>query len=306
MISVRLLAEGDLEEARRIFRVAFGTFIGVPKPEEFARDRDYFVRQRYDPSCALAAEVDGSLVGSNLATAWGAFGFFGPLSVRPDLWDRGVAKALIGPTLDLLAARGVREFGLYTFPQSAKHLALYQKFGFWARYLTAVLSRPAEPGGDLNGVLYSTLDAESRLRALSDCRALCDSIHPGLDPTFEIDMEQRLALGDTVLLYGDRLDGFAVCHCGEGTEAGADRCWIKFAAAKHDETKLNRLLDACAALAASKGLARLAAGVNMARREAYGAMLNLGFRTELQGIAMHRPDEAFYNRPGVFVLDDWR
>ncbi len=67
-----------------------------------------------------------------------------------------------------------------------------------------------------------------------------------------------------------------------------------------------RLLDACEDLAAARGLARLVAGVNTARREAYRALLARGFRTELQGLAMDRPDEAAYNRPSVYAIDDWR
>jgi hypothetical protein len=35
-------------------------------------------------------------------------------------------------------------------------------------------------------------------------------------------------------------------------------------------------------------------------------MLASGFRTDVQGLAMDRPDEAGYNRPGVYIIDDWR
>ena len=56
----------------------------------------------------------------------------------------------------------------------------------------------------------------------------------------------------------------------------------------------------------ARGLGRLEAGVNTARREAYQRMLARGFRTVVQGVAMHRPDEAGYNRPDVFLMDDWR
>jgi hypothetical protein len=66
------------------------------------------------------------------------------------------------------------------------------------------------------------------------------------------------------------------------------------------------LLAACEALAAERGASRLVAGVNTARREAYRAMLAHGFRTDVQGLAMDRPDEASYNRPGVYIIDDWR
>lgn len=51
---------------------------------------------------------------------------------------------------------------------------------------------------------------------------------------------------------------------------------------------------------------RLLAGVNLARREAHRHLLARGFRTEVQEVAMHRPDEPGYSRPGVFVVDDWR
>jgi hypothetical protein len=48
------------------------------------------------------------------------------------------------------------------------------------------------------------------------------------------------------------------------------------------------------------------AGVNLARRQAYRAMLEQGFRSQIQGVAMHRPDSPAYNRPDVYILDDWR
>jgi len=46
--------------------------------------------------------------------------------------------------------------------------------------------------------------------------------------------------------------------------------------------------------------------VNTARQEAYETLLQSGFRTDVLGIAMHRPNEAGYSRPGVYMLDDWR
>jgi hypothetical protein len=35
-------------------------------------------------------------------------------------------------------------------------------------------------------------------------------------------------------------------------------------------------------------------------------MLARGFRTGVQGVAMHKPDEPGYSRPDVSALDDWR
>jgi len=66
------------------------------------------------------------------------------------------------------------------------------------------------------------------------------------------------------------------------------------------------LLDACEALAAAEGMSRLVAGVNTARIEAYQTMLAHGFRTDFQGVGMHKPNEPGYNRPGIYLIDDWR
>ena len=48
------------------------------------------------------------------------------------------------------------------------------------------------------------------------------------------------------------------------------------------------------------------AGVNLARDEAYRRMKALGFRTAIQGVAMHRDNQPGFCRPGVYILDDWR
>jgi hypothetical protein len=83
-VSIRAMHRTDLEEARKIFRLAFGTFLGVPEPENFWADREYvFTRWQADPEAALVAEVNGRLAGSNFVTNWGSFGFFGPLTILP-------------------------------------------------------------------------------------------------------------------------------------------------------------------------------------------------------------------------------
>jgi hypothetical protein len=66
------------------------------------------------------------------------------------------------------------------------------------------------------------------------------------------------------------------------------------------------LLDACGDLAVGSGMGNLVAGVNLGREEAYRAMLERGFKTQIQGVTMHRPNEPGYSRPGLYILDDWR
>jgi predicted N-acetyltransferase YhbS len=138
-IQVRRLQEGDLDTADQVMRVAFGTYLGLPEPATFMGDAR-FVRTRWrtDPSAAFAAERAGEIVGSNFATRWGTVGFFGPLTIRPDLWDRGIGQRLMEPVMDCFARWETTHRGLFTFAHSQKHLALYQRFGFWPRFLTAV------------------------------------------------------------------------------------------------------------------------------------------------------------------------
>jgi GNAT superfamily N-acetyltransferase len=103
------MRESDLPPASRILRLAFGTFIGAPDPENFRADRDYVTtRFRANPDAALAAEAEGTVAGSNFATRWGSFAFFGPLTVHPERWNQGVAQALLTATMDLFATWNVR------------------------------------------------------------------------------------------------------------------------------------------------------------------------------------------------------
>jgi hypothetical protein len=72
------------------------------------------------------------------------------------------------------------------------------------------------------------------------------------------------------------------------------------------EHDFDRLLKVCEEMAVAQQVSRLRAGVNTARHEAYRQMLSHGFRTDMQGVVMSRPNEPGYNRAGVYLLDDWR
>ena len=151
-ITVRPLEESNLPAADKIMRLAFGTFIGLPDPMTFMGDANYVgTRFDADPARAFAAEVNDELVGSNFATNWGSVGFFGPLTIRPDFWDRGIGKRLMEPVMQLFDKWGTKHAGLFTFPHSQKHVGLYQRFGFWPRFLTAMMAKPVERTARTNG-----------------------------------------------------------------------------------------------------------------------------------------------------------
>src|SRR5579863_9935843 len=77
-IKVGPLKQSELGEADRIVRLAFGTLLGLPNPLDFMGDRNFMSpRWRSGHVKVIAAREGGRLIGSNVATQWGSFGFFG-------------------------------------------------------------------------------------------------------------------------------------------------------------------------------------------------------------------------------------
>jgi predicted N-acetyltransferase YhbS len=311
-VAIRPMTEADRSAAKRICHAAFGTFLGAPDPENFWMDRDYvYGRFGAEHVASFVAEADGAVVGSNFATRWGSVGFFGPLSIRPNQWNGGLGQRLVGAACDAFAAWGIRHAGLFTFADSAKHAWTYGKFGFHPRFLTAIMAAPARAGSGASWTRYGDLPEGQRAAAEAAARDLTEGLYPDLDLSGEIRTVAARGLGDTVLTWdGDsRLAGFAICQLGPTSEAGEGCCFVKFGAARPGagaEERFSRLLDACDAFAAEARQPHVLAGVNLAREEAYRHMLGRGFRTQIQGVAMHRPNEPGYSRSGLFVLDDWR
>ncbi|HML10940.1 MAG TPA: GNAT family N-acetyltransferase [Stellaceae bacterium] len=312
MAEARAMAAADLKEAQRIMRTAFGTFLGVPELDNFWTDFDYiYGRHGAEHVKSFAIDHDGQLAGSNFATRWGSAGFFGPLSIRPDFWDRGLAQPLVAAVSDAFNEWGLSHAGLCTFPHSTKHIHLYQKFGFYPRYLTPIMAAPAKPDSLPEYSRYTALAPEGRAAAEDASYALTGRLYDGLDLRAEIRTNAARRHGDTLLLWDgpSRLAGFAVCHFGPASEAGADTLFIKFGAARSGpgaDARFGALLDAAGALAASVGMGNVLAGVNLARDAAFRVMAARGFRARMNVVTLHRPNEAGYSRSDVYAIDDWR
>jgi GNAT superfamily N-acetyltransferase len=302
----------DVEAADHVMRLAFGTIRGLPDPSAAFGDADTVrTRFRAAPECVWVAELDGEVAGSVFAARWGSFGFLGPLSVHPELWDRGIGSRLLQPALEAFTTWNVRQAGLFTFADSPKHVGLYQKHGFWPGSLTVVTAKEVDPTGTHIHALLSNERKERHDPVLNEIRGLTDEIFDGLDLGNEIVAVNEQGIGDTVLLHCDgALVGMAVCHCGAGSEAGTDTCYVKFAAVRPGEraaTRFELLLDACEAFAAESGLRRLVAGVNTGRLDAYRRLLARGHSPERIGVSMRlRPEGPHFDTPAHYVIDDLR
>jgi len=347
-VLIRPMRADDLAEADRVYRLAFGTQFGLPDPARFRGDSEVLrVRWTADPSPCFVAEAAGRIIGSIIGMAWGSVFVLGPLTVDPAHAGTGVGRLLMQAAMDFIAARGFALAALFTFPHSPKHIHLYESYGFVPQRLTPVLSKmvtarpdagdagatsaqPPHPslspqaGRGLLGVgeaaaepyaklgegvsSFSNLAPAERTAVLAACRAVSDSVFPGLDLTCEIAAIAAQRVGETVLLRADgAIAGFALCHIGAGSEAGSGTLFIKFACVRPgDADGFARLVAACEALAAARRIGRIVAGVNRGRDGAYRLMRERGFRADLIGVAMHRPDGPGYNRPEIYAIDDWR
>ena len=118
---------------------------------------------------------------------------------------------------------------------------------------------------------------EQQSDCLKACYQLTDAIYPGLDLSREIIAVQTQNLGDTVFLEDETgLAGFAICHCGAGSEAGSDTCYVKFAAVRpgiYAGEQFEQLLTLCEAYGATQNSLRLVAGVNTSHDAAYTRMV---------------------------------
>jgi hypothetical protein len=157
---------------------------------------------------------------------------------------------------------------------------------------------------------YSRLGPDRQREMIRECAGLTGSIMQGLDLKKEVNSVENQKLGDTILLKADgALAAMAICHYGPGTEAGSGTCYIKFGAVRPSPNSakiFDSLLDACERYARLQNALHIVGGANMGRHNAYRRMIERGFRTDIQGVAMHRPNEPAYNREETYLIDDWR
>jgi hypothetical protein len=232
--------------------------------------------------------------------------------VLPEYWDRGVAQRLLEATVKIFDQDGPGRSGLFTFAHSTKHVGLYQKFGYWPGYLTALMTHTPSAGSAGNphdAEHLSTLPRNKREEAIEACRRLTGGIDKGLDLGDEIRSLLKQKTGEVLLIYTrNSLDGFAICHHGPGSPGGTKLCYITFAAARGGAgagERFDRLLDTCDSFALARGIP-LEAGMNLAREDAYRRMRAHGFRAFAQGVSMQRPHAPGFNRADAYVIDDWR
>ena len=218
--------------------------------------------------------MDGALVGSNFVTHWGSVGYFGPLTVHPDFWDRGVAQKLLEPSPGLIRGLGLpphRPLHLLRQPQAPGALS---EIRLLAPVAHGHPGKSGPAGGEGRGgqLLFPGAGTRapragghgSRAHRRHLSRAGRGRPRGGLE-------DQHL--GDTVFDLGrSRPGGVRRGPRGHQFEAGSGCGYIKFGAARPGLKAgeyFDRLLMACESYATAQGAQRLIAGVSLARQPAY-------------------------------------
>lgn len=309
-LEIRTLLAEEARDADQIMKRAFGTFLGLHEPENFAGDSSHVrSRWRVNPDQVIGGFHEGELIGSNVVTRWGSFGFFGPLSIDPKFWGQGFASMLMEPIIDRLTSWGLAASGLFTFPNSTKHISLYEKFGFYSSYLTIILAKKLE--SNLEEKVTQGFDRIPHCledETLGTCHVISDSIFEGLDLGDELLGTTREGLGE--VLVTETGNAFAICHSGKASEAGSGASYIKFGGVRTGvrdaANEFHGLMDLCETHASVTGGKTLIAGINAGRREAYKILRGRGYLPVTTGLSMVKPGNHPFSSPELFVIDDWR
>jgi predicted N-acetyltransferase YhbS len=176
-VTVRAVDPRDAEACGRIFFDAFASIAsrhnlpiepGSPGFTRFLVDR----MLASDGFTGLVAECGGEVVGSAFVDQRGVIAGIGPVTVDPEVQDRGIGRALMEAALRHAHAHGAPGIRLVQTAYHYRSLALYAKLGFVVREPLSVISGtpPATkiPGVEVRPARASDVDA---------CCALCTRVH---------------------------------------------------------------------------------------------------------------------------------
>ncbi len=325
LIKVRRVRKGDLSKVRDVVEQAFADLferqMGTRPRQVFGGAQYVHHRWLMEPwGCFVAEEGDGKIVGAAVAVLWGTLGLVGPIAVLPNYQNQGIGQQLLTACQGFFDENKSTMQGLATYPYSARHLVLYQKFGYRPRGLVVITAKPLDRREAAQGQRpaktsltirrFSTLEEARKKGAILKLRRIANGIFRGLDLSKEVEIADGLALGDTLVLEkGREVVGFAIYHVPGVSEAPQGSLYVKYLAIDPRHRKpeaLHALLGSLEDLAHEAGLQRVMAGVYTYYWTAYQALLERGYQIDLILVRMKRSKQNDDDDPNDLVLDDWR
>jgi diguanylate cyclase (GGDEF)-like protein len=164
------------------------------------------------PDHADSADDRGRIAAFNMVHRSGKEGWMGPLAVRTELQGSGTGKEIVTRGIEWLKAQSAAVIGLETMPRTMDNIGFYASLGFVPGALTVTLTLDAALG-DRPPLQLSRVSDYERDGVVAACRDLTQRVIPGYDFTRELELTDRLSLGDTLLIgTAEAPTGFAVCH----------------------------------------------------------------------------------------------
>lgn len=247
----------------------------------------------------------GQVVAFNLAHLCGSEGWMGPLAVRPGRQGEGIGGRIVEAGIEWLRNAGARVIGLETMPRTVENIGFYSRLGFRPDHLTVSMTKDliAAP----RETQASLLSSAAGDGAMQSCRRLTEAVALGRDFSREIGLTRDCRLGDTTLVEeSEGLAGFALWHSvslAQGKPDDEVRV-LKFVA--RDKGSFRAVLHGVEAAAWSRGARRVAIRCQTAYREAYGSLLDAGYRvhwTDLRMTLDGMAEPAATN--GGIVFSNW-
>ena len=325
-VQIRRVRKGDLSKVRDVFEQSFGDFLerqlGTRPRQAFNGAQYVHHRWLMEPwGCFVAEEDNAKIVGAALAVTWGTVGLLGPVAVLTHYHNQGIAQQLIRAVQEFFDENKATLHGVVTYPHSAKHLALFHKFGYRPKSLTAIMSRaldrpatrgvlPKPPKGLLTVRRFSTLEETKKKAALGRFHRITNAVCRGMDLSKEVEIVDGLALGDTLLLErGADVIGFAVYHTPGVSEAPAGALYVKYLAIDPRHRKVEHLeqfVSSIEDLAQEHGLARVILPVYLRYWLAYSTLVKCGYQVDFTMVRMEKGKPEDNEDSADLLLDDWR
>lgn len=226
------------------------------------------------------------LIAFNMVHHSGVEGWMGPLCVRPEYQGSGVGGTIVRAGLAYLRAQGARVIGLETMPRTVDNIGFYSTLGFTPGALTVTLTLEAV-GDNAPLQLLSRLAPSERAASLRACRALTQAVLPDYDFTKEIELTERYALGDTLLL-GAPSDpiGFALCHSAALVEGRPREELRVLKLVLRRQSDLSSMVRALCDFAKRAGTPRVSIRLQGNYHDAYRLLIALGARVRWTDLRM--------------------
>jgi GNAT superfamily N-acetyltransferase len=228
----------------------------------------------------------GNIVAFNMVHHSGTEGWMGPLCVRPDSQGMGAGKTIVQAGMSWLRRQQAKVIGLETMPRTMDNIGFYSSLGFIPGYLTVTLTLDAALG-DHVPILLSRLPSLDKEHAIDACRELTARVMPGYDFTRELELTDRLTLGDTVIIGSAQAPtGFAVYHTAPLVEGRTREELRVLKLVLERRSELPKLVGTLADLARRVGTRRVAIRLQGEYPDAYRTLVGLGARVRWTDLRM--------------------